>query len=193
MKPDGCLFDSVWRKSCTVEKISRIEAGEMIKSHYLKKWPGVTVLVLGLKRDGELLGVIVYALPPRETSKRYCGHTWELARLWLKDAVPKNAETFFIAKSVKWIKSFNKNVDVLVSYADPSAGHSGTIYRASNWLSDGRTDQERKTARFDYADSATGKKYSRRGHVPESVSIVKIPRVSKFRFFIRLKKTRTAA
>jgi hypothetical protein len=72
-------------------------------------------------------------------------------------------------------------VAALVSYADPSAGHAGTIYKAANWTADGRTDQERKTPRFDYADAATGKRYSRRGHVPEGVVIQRVPRVSKHR------------
>ena len=73
------------------------------------------------------------------------GETWELARLWLEDSVPQNAETWLIAKAVKYIRQNLPAVKVLVSYADPSAGHRGTIYKAANWIADGRTDQERKT------------------------------------------------
>jgi hypothetical protein len=77
-------------------------------------------------------------------------------------------------------------VKALVSYADPSHGHSGTIYRAANWQQDGRTDQERKTPRFDYG---VGEKiYSRRSHVPEGVAVLRIPRVSKFRYVYRLEE-----
>lgn len=74
-----------------------------------------------------------------------------------------------------------------MSYADPSVGHMGTVYKAANWIPDGRTDDERKTPRFDYADAATGKKYSRRGHVPEGVIIKRVPRVSKHRFYYPLR------
>jgi len=77
-------------------------------------------------------------------------------------------------------------VKVLVSYADPSAGHAGVIYRAANWTPDGRTDDERKTPRADYADAVTGKLYSRRGHVPAGVTIKRVARVSKHRFVYRL-------
>ena len=145
-------------------------------------------MVLGLRRSGTLLGMIVFALPPRETMKRYGGETWELARLWIDDSVPKNAETYVIGRAVRYIRRHRPEIVALVSYADPSAGHAGTIYRAANWTPDGRTDQERKTPRFDYADAATGKRYSRRGHVPENVIIQRVPRVSKHRFIYRLRE-----
>lgn len=186
MKPDGPTFDSTWRAACTVKQVERAEVETMIRKHYIGKWPGVCVLILALVRGEEALGVIVYALPPRETSKRYGGETWELARLWLDDTVPKNAETWLIAKSIKYIKKHRPDVKVLVSYADPSAGHAGVIYKAANWTADGRTDDDRKTPRFDYANAISGKRYSRRSHIPEGVTIARIPRVSKHRFVYRL-------
>lgn len=185
MKPSGLLFDGEWRRACRVAPTTRAEAEAMIRAHYIGKWPGVCVLILGLSLAEKLIGVIVYALPPRETSKRYGALTWELARLWIDDGVPANAESFFISRSVKYIKKNKPEVACLVSYADPSVGHKGTIYKAANWQPDGRTDQERRTPRFDYADAATGKRYSRKGHVPEGVEIKRIPRVSKYRFMYR--------
>ena len=158
----------------------------MIKRHYIGKWPGVCVLTLAMRQGKDLLGVCVFALPPRETSKRYGANAWELARLWLCSAVPQNGETWFIANAVRYIRKFHLDVDVLVSYADPSAGHQGTIYKAANWICDGRTDQDRKTPRFDYACPDTGKKYSRSGHIPIGKNVVRIPRVSKFRFIYRI-------
>lgn len=186
MRPDGPVFDKTWRAECTVAPVSRTEADSMIKRHYIGRWPGVCVCILALTRDGQALGVIVFALPPRETMKRYGGETWELARLWIEDSVPANAETFLIARAVRFIRQQHPAVKALVSYADPSAGHAGTIYKAANWAVDGRTDQGRKTPRFDYADADTGKKYSRRGHVPDGVTIKRIPRVSKYRFVYRM-------
>ena len=160
----------------------------MIKRHYLGKWPGVCVCVLALKKQSEFLGVIVFALPPKETSKRYAGETWELARLWLSDSVPQNGETWVISQALKHIKKNFRKVQVIVSYADPSAAHEGTIYRAANFERDGMTDEGRKTPRFDYADALTGKKYSRRGHVPLGTEIVRVPRISKHRYIYRLRQ-----
>ena len=169
---------------------SRSAADSMIREgHYLKRWPGVVVATLGMWKGPFLVGVIVFALPPRETAKRYkVTVAWELARLYILDSEPFNSETWFMAQAIKWVRITHPAVEILVSYADPSAGHKGTIYKAANWIQDGRTDQERKTPRFDY--SVDGKMYSRRSHVPEGAQITRVPRVSKFRFVYRLRKTK---
>jgi hypothetical protein len=119
---------------------------------------------------------------PHQTSVRYNGVTWELARLWVHDDIPTNAESWFIGKAVKYVKIHYPEVRYLVSYADPSAGHMGTIYKAANWQSDGRTDDDRKTPRFDLASANTGKKYGRSIHVPADEPTVRVRRVSKYRF-----------
>lgn len=186
MKPIVDVFDKTWRARCDVLLAANSEVDPMIRRHYLAKWPGVRVLTLALTVDGNPAGVIVFALPPRETMKRYGCETWELARLWVCDSVPQNGETYLISQAIKYIKRNYRHVGMLVSYADPSAGHSGVIYRAANWKPDGRTDDDRKTPRFDYADANSGKKYSRASHIPIGTAIKRIPRVSKWRFIYRL-------
>jgi hypothetical protein len=190
MKPQGECLNKARRAHLQVHVTKKIDPDvqHMIATHYLGRWPGVVTLVLKL-RDcslGKFVGVIVFALPPRETAKRYGGVTWELARLWVDDCMPKNTETYFMARGVDYIKTFHKDIEILVSYADPSVGHAGTIYKAANWKSDGRTDQERKTPRFDYMDPDTGKMFSRKSHVPAGMIIERVPRVSKHRFVYRL-------
>ena len=57
----------------------------------------------------------------------------ELRRLCCIDGTPKNAESFFISKSLKMLaKDWNKN-GIVVSYSDMEYGHSGVIYRAANF------------------------------------------------------------
>jgi hypothetical protein len=80
-----------------------------------------------------------------------------------------------------------------VSYADPSVGHVGTVYKASNWMADGRTDDERKSPRCDYVDANTGKKYSRKSHIPAGAKVQRVPRVSKFRFVYPMKNRKYVA
>jgi len=184
--PCYALFDSSWRLACSVRKCSVTEVDAFIKAHYLGKRPAIVLLCLAMERGEELLGCVIYSAPPREADKRYGGKTWELARLYLLDEVPKNAETWLIGKSVKWIKRHNPEVRHLLSYADPSAGHRGTIYRAANWRLDGMTDDERKTPRCDYYDDRTGKKYGRRGNMPLDAVVVRKPRVSKWRFTLEM-------
>lgn len=132
------------------------------------------------------VGCIVFSAPPREADVRYGGKTWELARLYIVDSVPKNAETWLIGCAVRFIKRHHKDVKFLLSYADPSAGHRGTIYKAANWKCDGRTDDERKSPRCDYYDERTGKKYGRRGNMPADAVVIRKPRISKFRFVLKL-------
>ena len=52
----------------------------------------------------------------------------------------KNIESYCIAQSFKWLKQFDKNVKVLVSYADPDVNHAGGIYQATNWIYQGCGD-----------------------------------------------------
>lgn len=180
------MFDKTWRDYCEVYPLPTAQLDDMIKAHYLGKWPAVCRLKLGMFMGPFVVGAIVYADAPPETSRRYGGYTWELARLWIKDGIPRNAESWLISQSIKFIRRNHPDVVALVSYADPSAGHVGTIYRASNWTPDGRTDDERKSPRFDYADATTGKKYGRAAHIPDGAQLIRVPRVSKYRYVYRL-------
>jgi len=57
----------------------------------------------------------------------------ELRRLCCIDVTPKNAESFFISKSLKMLsRDWNKD-GIVVSYSDMEYGHSGVIYRAANF------------------------------------------------------------
>ena len=193
MKPIvGPLFDRAWRTACHVEPCSVKDVDGFIRAHYLAKRPAIVLLSLVMMRGARQLGCVIYSAPPRECDKRYGGKTWELARLYLLDEVPQNAETWLIAQSVKWIKQNRPEVCNLVSYADPSAGHSGTIYRAANWRDDGRTDDERKTPRCDYYDARTGQKYGRRGNMPAAAVVERRPRVSKHRFALAIRRPNTS-
>lgn len=169
-----------------VRKADRCEVDWMIRRHYIHKWPGVTVAILGLYAHSEPVGVTVFALPPVETYVRYGGLTWELARLWVDDNQPRNTESWFISRAIRYVKHHHRDVKAIVSYADPSAGHTGTVYRAANWEHDGMTDHDRTTPRFDYR-VVGGKTYSRHSHLPDGVSIERIPRVPKHRYVWRLR------
>jgi hypothetical protein len=188
MKPVGPIFDTGWRKNSALREVSLAEVSAFVQAHYLKKRPAIVLLSLGIFSFEKLVGMVLYSAPPKQSDVRYGGKTWELARLYLLDEVPKNAETWAISGSVKHIRKNYPDVYALVSYADPSAGHSGTIYRAANWVPDGRTDENRKTPRCDYVDARTGKRYGRRGNVPADACLTRVPRVSKFRFKLLLKK-----
>ncbi len=192
--PSGsALFDSSWRRTCSTVPCSVADVDAFIQAHYLHKRPAIVLLCLMMLHGGRPVGCVIYSAPPREADVRYGGKTWELARLYLLDEVPKNAETWLIGQSVRWIKQNRPEVCNLVSYADPSAGHKGTIYRAANWREDGRTDDERKTPRCDYYDARTGQKYGRRGNMPADAVVERRPRVSKYRFALAIRRPNSGA
>jgi len=56
----------------------------------------------------------------------------ELRRLCCIDDTPRNAESFFIGKSIRLL-STHWNGKIIVSYADKEYAHSGIIYKASNF------------------------------------------------------------
>ncbi len=56
----------------------------------------------------------------------------ELRRLCCIDDTPKNTESFFIGKMLRWLKKHTA-IKVVVSYADMEYGHEGTIYKAANF------------------------------------------------------------
>lgn len=133
MKPAGPVFDRAWRTSCVVAPINKNQIGSLINQHYLHEWPRDIQLAFGLKRRGKLIGVITYSTVTGETRQRFGPDTWELSRLVVIDRVPTNAESFFIARTIKYIQQHYPSLKRLVSFADPKHGHRGTVYRASNW------------------------------------------------------------
>jgi hypothetical protein len=74
-------------------------------------------------------GVLVLASP----SARYLPHrTWlELVR-WCLVGIPNGGSQQW-ARVVRWLKAERPEITTVVSYSDPSAGHTGGLYRACNW------------------------------------------------------------
>jgi hypothetical protein len=175
-------FNRDWRLASRIEPVSVTQVDNFVKAHYLRKRPAIVLMCLMMLVKETPVGCIIYSAPPMEADKRYGGKTWELARVYLLDAIPRNAETWLIGASIRHIKRTRPEVRHLLSYADPSVGHRGIIYQAGNWRNDGRTDQDRKTPRCDYVDARTGKKYGRKGNMPTEAEVVRVPRVSKWRY-----------
>ena len=74
-------------------------------------------------------GIIVISAP---TSRRLPVEWIELSR-WCLVGV-KNGGSKQWSSCVKWIEANNPSCTTVVSYSDPSVGHTGALYRACNWL-----------------------------------------------------------
>jgi len=131
-------------KAFEVWAIAPSEAQLVVKNrHYLKRAASAS-FCFGLFDQMSLIGVAIYGKPaspslcvgicgPDESEK-----VIELTRLWVEDETPKNTESFFIAQTLSLLPS---EYDIVVSYAEISAGHSGTIYQATNWIYTGLSDR----------------------------------------------------
>jgi hypothetical protein len=56
-----------------------------------------------------------------------------LTRLWLSDELPANSESKVLGIALRSLKR-DTSLKFVLAYSDPSAGHLGTIYQATNWL-----------------------------------------------------------
>ena len=123
--------------------ISHIEARNLlVPNHYLHSLPGGTKLSLGIFLNSRLLGALTFGVGP------YLGYkivddaspddVVTLTRLWLYDELPSNSESKVLGIALRSLKR-DPSLKFVLAYSDPSAGHSGTIYQATNWLYTGRS------------------------------------------------------
>jgi len=87
-----------------------------------------------IDKANNLIGVAIFGSPMSRHHNNT--NTIELRRLCLIDSTPRNAESYFISRTLKWL-SRNTSYSQVVSFADPNHGHRGTIYKASNFKYDG--------------------------------------------------------
>lgn len=87
-------------------------------------------------KDGSLKGVAIYGQPMGKNSDQ---EALELRRFCLIDDTPRNSESFFLAATLRWLRKRTK-IGTVVTFADPNAGHTGIIYKASNFKYDGLED-----------------------------------------------------
>jgi len=134
----------------TVEYINRKALVSFIeKHHYSHNVNGIqSYHHFGLYTEGnfglpKMIGAMLYAMPSMPaTAAKYNPinptRCMELRRLVCIDDTPKNTESYFIGKTLRWIKN-NTDIEVIISYADLNYGHKGTIYKASNFICLGET------------------------------------------------------
>ena len=127
----------------TVKSVSRKYAKQLIVlHHYAHAWSSCKHAI-GLYKAGSVVGVAIYGSPVgRLTAQSIApivkdNEVLELTRLWVNDSEGKNTESWFLGQTFKWLKKNDPKIKVLISYTDPTVGHIGTIYQATNWLYQG--------------------------------------------------------
>jgi hypothetical protein len=135
-------------KDYTVTPIDISDVREFIETHhYSGNVNGIRICqCFGLYDEDTLIGGMIYgAMAMANAWKKYgeCeSDVVELRRLCCIDDTPKNTESYFIGRTLRWMKQ-NTEFKVVISYADAHYGHEGTIYKASNFQHIGMTAKSR--------------------------------------------------
>ncbi len=141
-------------KEFTVEEVNRKSIVKFIeKHHYSHNVNGVQSLYhYGLYKEGnfglpKMIGAMMYAYPSMPaTAAKYNPinptKCLELRRLVCIDDTPKNTESYFIGQTFKMLKR-DTDMEVVVSFADQHHGHTGVIYKATNFEYLGETARGR--------------------------------------------------
>lgn len=124
---------------------SKIANPFVCKVHYSGKVVQNSQVHFGAFLDGQLHGVMSYG--PSFRKDRLVGLVadtkWnefiELNRMAFDDYLPRNSESFCIAKSLRLLKKNAPQLKWVVSFADGTQCGDGTIYRASNFVLTGIT------------------------------------------------------
>lgn len=123
-------------------------AGFISNWHYSKSVNGISsdYNFKLVDESNNLIGAMMYGkIGMADVWKKYAKKEEdliELRRLCCIDNTPKNTESFFIGKTLKWLKH-NTNFKKVISYADTTYNHEGTIYKASNFTHIGLTAKGR--------------------------------------------------
>ena len=135
------LFDGAVSESATltVGKIASSVGKDFVRVHHYSHGIHNGPMCYGLFEDsGRLVGVCAFATP---CSENVCASVFgpdhkrsvtELHRLVLLDEIPKNSESWFIVRALKMLKKDRPNYRAVLSFADATEGHVGTIYQATN-------------------------------------------------------------
>ena len=145
-------------KSFQVKPITIQEATPIItKWHYSGSTNGLlSEYCFGLFHKSHLIGSMIYGgMGMANVWKKYAekrDEVIELRRLACIDLTPTNTESYFIGKTLRYLKK-NTLIKKVISYADTFHNHTGIIYRASNFTHLGLTNPGR------IIKSASGKMY----------------------------------
>jgi hypothetical protein len=117
----------------------------IVKHHYSKGCHANPSPIYGLFEDETLIGVLMIANPCSENVKKSIfglelkDKVRELHRLAIIDDTPKNTESWFISRVLKKLREDRPDLWGIVSFADTTIKHNGTIYQATNAIFYGKS------------------------------------------------------
>lgn len=164
--------------------------------HYSKSIPVPPLLKIGVWEQKKFVGVVIFSRGATPDLLKPYGlkqtEGCELTRIALFNH--KSPVSRILSIAIKFVKKTNPKVRLIVSFADPSEGHHGGIYQATNWIYSGDSAPS-----FKYFDSsgrqwhprqvsATGQKkqFGIVRRVPKTSECKKIKVLGKHRYLMPL-------
>jgi hypothetical protein len=128
-----------------VAPVSVSDVAEFARRYHYTGFEGSALWRWGLWNNAVLHGVVAYNLPTRSVCESVFGpdhfdKVWHMGRLVLSEDSPRNSESRLIGLSLKEIEKTRPGIWAVLTYADPSVGHIGTVYQATNAIYTGRSD-----------------------------------------------------
>lgn len=133
----------------TVRQISGKVGREFIKAHHYSRGCHNGPMCWGLFDDDRLIGVCAFATPNSEAVRasvfgpEHVSRVTELHRLVILDGTPTNTESWFIVRALRGLHEYRPGIWAVLSFADGTEGHRGTIYQATNAIYTGTTGRSR--------------------------------------------------
>ena len=136
MKPTGPVAR---RRDYVVEECSHAAALEFITTtHYARGASRTAVHTHRLRRvsDGAMVGAAMWLPPTKVAAQSVAGEQWRevlsLSRLAVSEGEPQNAASLLLGGSMRLVAR-DERWSTYLTYADTRHGHTGAIYRATNW------------------------------------------------------------
>jgi len=146
----------------------RRAAHQLVREHHYSKSASHRSFSVCAKRDGKIVGAAMFLPPLPPAAKKHAKtdprKVTTLSRLVVAPGEPQNVAGMLIAASLKQLRRDGR-YDTVLTFADLSQGHSGTVYKATNATPCGLTKPEPY-----WVDPRSGRRVSRKATVSRTVA-----------------------
>lgn len=136
-----------------MDSVAAIHIGEarrfVARHHYNKIMPRLTRLCVAGYEGGELVAVCTfgYGVRPLHTIKGLfptldVENYLEVGRLCVHDRIPRNGESWFLARAFRIVRATFPGVKIVYSWSDGIVGKPGYVYQSANFFYGGHITTE---------------------------------------------------
>ena len=174
------------RRDYVVREGPLAEAARLVEAfHYAKGTANTCVASHILERNGRAVGAALW-MPPTRVAAESVSPDWRnvlcLSRLVVAPGEPQNAAGILLSASMRLLP---ERWHTLLTYADTRMGHTGTIYKATNWRCLGQTKGDPVWVDADGRQVARKATKSRTAGQMLALGLKRLPALPKVKFVFR--------